>query len=479
MPSVHATTPNSDSIIIQRKLLSYSLNSGLLITNSRNTVPYWLRTNQYGIIPNYSPSIILESKIASDFTGRKWDWGFGLETFANLGPSNHFNFSEGYLKGRWGLIEVWGGRRKQTIGLVGDSTLTSGSYVESGNALPIPLIQIGFQDYVPVLHGLFAIKGHYAHGWFDSNPIVRNHYLHQKTLYGRFGKPHWKIILYGGFNHNVQWGGKYVIKNQPYGRNQNPSDWIDYFYVITGKYTASLKFVDPTKYDVIDHGNRIGNHLGSVDVGAEFNTNKWKVIAYRQSIYDDGSLFKKTNLADGLHGISIKARGDNYTLFGIKGVTVEFLNTTSQGGALFTAASLGRDNYFNHAQFYGWVYGGNTVGTPFLSPSKFSSTSLPNRGFTNNNRVRLFHLSFNGRAYGARYLLKASYSNNLGTYDNPFPHGTNQFSLLADLSGKLPWKAIEEFDGFAKVGVDLGKLYPNATGIYFGIRKNGVLKMRK
>jgi hypothetical protein len=58
--------------------------------------------------------------------------------------------------------------------------------------------------------------------------------MHQKSFYGRFGKPHWKIRLYGGFNHNVQWRGKYVTQNSTSGLNQNPSDWIDYLHVITG-----------------------------------------------------------------------------------------------------------------------------------------------------------------------------------------------------------------------------------------------------
>jgi hypothetical protein len=146
------------------------------------------------MVASESPSLVLTSGIYSDFRGKKWDWGFGMEAFGNIGRTNRIDIAEGYVKGRWGRLEIWGGRRKQLVGLVGDSTLTSGLYVESGNTIPIPRIQIGFQDYVPILKGLFAVKGFWAHGWFNANPIVKNHWLHQKTLYGRFGKPYCTLL---------------------------------------------------------------------------------------------------------------------------------------------------------------------------------------------------------------------------------------------------------------------------------------------
>ena len=37
----------------------------------------------------------------------------------------------------------------------------------------------------------------------DGNVLQIGTYLHQKSLYGRFGKPEWKLKLYGGFNHQV------------------------------------------------------------------------------------------------------------------------------------------------------------------------------------------------------------------------------------------------------------------------------------
>ena len=42
----------------------------------------------------------------------------------------------------------------------------------------------------------------------DGNILQIETYLHQKSLYGRFGKPEWKWKLYGGFNHQVFWGNE-------------------------------------------------------------------------------------------------------------------------------------------------------------------------------------------------------------------------------------------------------------------------------
>lgn len=469
----------NDSIQKTSKAILYSVSSGALLSTDDNT-PFWLRANQFGMVAPQSPAILLTGSISSDYRDKKWDWGFGVEAFSTLGRTNQINLPEGYVKGKWGVLEVWGGRRKQIVGLVGDSTLTSGSYVESGNTIPIPRIQIGFQEYVPFLKGLFAIKGFLAHGWFDANPIVKNHWLHQKTLYGRFGKENWKIRVYGGLNHNVQWGGKILTPNRWTVGNQNPSDWIDYWYVISSKRIPTFGYVDPTKYDAIDRGNRIGNHLGSVDLGFEWKFKDSKLIFYRQSFYDDGSLFNAANLADGLHGISWKNTKANSHNSILKGVTIEFLNSSNQGGDIFSldGGPRGRDDYFNHLQFWGWAYGRSTIGTPFINPSTESRINLRTNAFTNNNRVRLIHVGGNGKIRTINYLIKASFSHNLGTYNIPFNPQANQFSTIIDLSKSYQGPKLGKYHGFLKIAADLGQLYPNNIGVYFGVRKNGQFAKR-
>ena len=117
-------------------------------------------------------------------------------------------------------------------------------------------------------------------------------YLHQKSLYGRFGKPSWRLKLYGGFNHQVVWGNEQDYYNDDY--TLSPIE--TYFYVITGKKYSNGIIQD----------ERQGNHLGSIDIGFEYEFDKVKLLLYRQNFYEAGALAHLANIQDGLNGISLE-----------------------------------------------------------------------------------------------------------------------------------------------------------------------------
>ncbi|GAB2778951.1 capsule assembly Wzi family protein [Rhabdobacter roseus] len=456
--------------------LLYSVSAGTVLATTSQT-PFWLRTNQFGVVPLHSPAALLGGKIQANYPTKFGSWGYGVDANALLGQRQQLVVPEAYVKMQAWKIELWGGRQRQLVGWVGDSTLTSGSYIESGNAVPMPRVQIGFPEYVPLFKGLISFKGFLAHGWFDANPVVKNHYLHQKTLYVRIGKPTWPVRLYGGGNHNVQWGGKVLIRNQYTVRDELPQDWIDYWYVITGKRIPTFGFVDPDKYDAIDRGNRIGNHLGSLDIGMDIRLRQGTLRLYRQSVYDDGSLFYLANIVDGLHGLAWTSQAEKPGFF-VKNILLEYLHTVSQGGSSFSldGGPRGQDNYFNHAQYYGWVYKGNTIGTPFIPPTSQTQDGLPDSGtlnFSNNTRVRLWHLGISGGISWISYVLKLSYSQNLGTYGRPFPPQTNQFSSLLRLTFPFNTSRLGSLEGNISLASDVGSLYRPSTAIQLGIKKSG------
>lgn len=135
---------------------------------------------------------------------------------ARIGDKSNFTIIEGYAKLRIGVFEIRAGRSKEIMGLC-DTSLTSGAFAVSGNALGIPKVQISIPEFysLPIFGKLFAFKGNFAHGWIGETsqyPYLRSGiiqlgtYFHQKSLYGRFGKPGWKWKLYGGFNHQAFWG---------------------------------------------------------------------------------------------------------------------------------------------------------------------------------------------------------------------------------------------------------------------------------
>lgn len=466
---------------LAKRNIQYSGELGMLAATSSST-PFWLRANQFGMIPSASPVGLAGIGLHSDYRKKNWDWGYGVQAWAYAGKETNLLLPEAYIKAKYQKLEIWGGRRKQIIGIVGDSLLTSGAYIQSGNSLPIPQIQIGFTNYVPLFKGLISFKAMLTHGWFDSNPVVKNHYLHQKSFYLKFGKPKWPVRIAGGFNHNVQWGGTVVMPNRHTVGKEYPHELIDYWYVVSGKRIPTFGFVDPEKYDIIDRGNRVGNHLGSLDLSVEVSLPGTEMVIYRQFLYDDGSLYYKKGFKDGLNGISLKFNKDQSSRFRITGITGEFLYTINQGGSGFAldGSPRGKDDYFNHLQYSGWVYNENTIGTAFIVPKELTKANLPRNSefkFSNNTRVKLFHLGLSGNVDKITFICKVSYSDNKGTYERPFPSGTNQLSLMLDSNIPLKTKLLGNLDLRVSLASDNGRLYNNSTGIRLGLIKKGILNL--
>ncbi|WP_259017030.1 capsule assembly Wzi family protein [Emticicia fluvialis] len=459
------------------------IESGVFASSSGKT-PFLIRSNQYGTVPIENPIFTLRAGLIKEYDStktssshklRKFSYGYGISAVANAGKANQFLLPEAYLKIRFGAFELYGGRRKEITGLV-DTALTMGSYIWSGNALPIPKVQIGLPNYVSILgKGLFSVKGAFAHGWFENGP-VQNFFLHQKHLYLRIGKPNWRVKLYAGGNHQVQWGGRpaepFIDKKSGALITTYPSDFATYLKIISGlsinKGESSLNSNVP----INEAWNRPGNHLGSFDIAAEINTRLFDVFLYRQSIYEDGSLFYLNNITDGLLGVSLRRK---FVEKGITRVTFEYLDTRSQGGPTGSENTVpelrGMDNYFQNGTYTrGWTYYGNTIGTPLLVPLwTVNKEGLPAELVMQDdtyilNRVQAFSLGISGKAKNMDYYTKALYNINTGTY--PFVLDRRQFALLCRVRYKLP-----KFSIVSSVSFDEGNLFTSTLGGYLGIQR--------
>ena len=468
----------------------YSAEVGAFLSSSTET-PFWLRSNQYGIVPNQSPALTLRAGMYRDYDstqhsssrwrGSRFDVGYGLNVVGNLSQQgNTFPLLEAYVKVRRGIFEVYAGRRREKFGLA-DSTLSTGSYAWSGNALPVPKIQVSIPEFTPIgfTKGFLSIQGTYAHGILDATGYINNTMLHQKSFYARIGREKSSVRLYGGFNHQVVWGGQATDKKGvpgiiPVG-GKLPSSLVDYFYVVTG---ASKGRTDTTKYVFFDRTNRVGNHLGSIDLAMEIDLVRHTLYLYRQSVFEDGSLYSLINIADGLHGLRLRRNDPNAI---VRDILFEFLNTTSQGGDQFVggvALYRGRDTYFNHQQFRdGWAYRHHTIGTPFIPPALGPNGEYQYGTFTVNNRVTVMHVGLAGSlpvrwsalAGPISYQAKLSLSHNLGTYDSPYKPARDQFSGYISLVAPLSVLGGLQLTG--NVAVDAGTLYQKGIGTFISIRK--------
>lgn len=429
---------------------------------SSGTVPFWLRSNQYGSVPveggSFSAVARVKKEYSSDTLKRKtFDWGFGMEGRANIGQESNLLLIEGYAKAKVAMFQLKAGRSRDMQGLI-DTTLSTGSFIQSGTALGIPKIELSIPEFyrLPILDGILSVKGNFAHGWLGKVPIYNNEhfnersYFHQKSLWGRIGKSDWKTRVYAGFSHNVVWG--------------NERNWIGYFpfndfetykYVIFGK---------------VFNDSKVGNHGGTIDLRVEHDFQQVSLAAYRQNFYDVGALYHLANVRDGLQGITLTNRQQRSSKVYWKKFLIEYLYTKNQAGEEWSKPTpTGNENYMNHYLYpQGWSYKQIGMGTPFISRLQDVNKHLPYKTegrpeYFSNNRVQVWHLGAVMAVYDWDLTAKVSYSKNYGTHTtrDDFPV-TSQFSAYLE--------AMRTINAQTRIGAvgafDQGNLLQNSSGVF-------------
>ncbi len=447
---------------------------------TQDHIPFWLRSNQFGNIPPPGNSASLYGSFHKyyDSVDRPvFDWGAGLEGRVNVGDQTHGIqgiLVQGYLKMAVSVFEIKAGRDKDVIGLM-DTTLSSGSFAMSGNALGIPKVEISLPQYfeIPILGNILAFKGNFALGWLGGIPIQTGNVgyydelFHQSSLYGRLGKPSWRFHLYGGFNHQVFFGNEQAI----FGNSYKLTEWQTFVHVFTGK-----------TYE----GSKVGNHIGSIDLGAQYDFNNVTVFIYRQNFYDEGALVHLANIADGLNGLSIVNTGDKTGLIKWNKFLFEFFYSANQAGYPWSKPTAsGDENYYNNYEFAdGYSYNAYGIGNPLISAAH-DTRPLPNydKDYFNNNRVSAVHLGIDASVSDLDLILKATYSKNYGTFATSewgmstghnrvapvgiFPE-SNQFSFFLQLAKPLA----NNFECKVLIAFDNGQLLYNSGGFSFQITKS-------
>ncbi|MEA5141162.1 capsule assembly Wzi family protein [Arcicella rigui] len=403
--------------------------------STNNSMPFWLRSNQYGEIPIQSNVFSLRAQLEkeyhqNDFKNIKLSrltYGYKIRGVINAGNSNQFILSEIYFKTKFKSAEFYIGRKREVFGIT-DTTLSAGTFIWSGNALPIPKVQISIPNYVPIFKNkLISIKGSFSHGVMGSADSTQNILLHQKSLYVKIGKPSWNMNVHVGINHQAQWGGKPTNPFIQKGTNQiitdYPSNLKTYWYVLSG-----ISPIGSDKSFIVDDGGRLANHIGTIDFAVEYNEQLANILFYKQYPYDKGNISTLYKISDGVYGVSINRK---QVINGIIKVNFEYLNTTNQGISsaykLTTIVEHKRQNdYFNNVTYKdGWAYKGNIIGSPFLMPIKDSAYLLnlfnnniskisPN--YILNNRVRALTIGIESKIKTIGLRTRISLSDNLGNY---------------------------------------------------------------
>ncbi|MFT4095288.1 MAG: capsule assembly Wzi family protein [Niabella sp.] len=417
---------------------------------SNNQVPFWMRTNQYGSIPLDGASASVIGNIYKPYRMRtaksKFDWSAGAEIRINAGKLVAADLIEAFGAIKYGAFQLQAGRVKSRTGLV-DPELSSGGYSISGNALGIPKIELSIPEFtaVPFTKKLLAVKGNLGFGdmgkltvraRLDSVKHLHSYY-HEKSLYLRIGKPGWKLKLYGGVNHEVEFGNEKEINGPQFDLQGLNYLW----YVFSGQTYGGQNGLIRSK---------VGNHLGSVDQALSYDFKDVYLYAYHQFFYEVGGLYHLNNVGDGLWGISLQRKKTERPVIYWKKIVLEFIGSKDQGGGVNAKITpSGDEDYYNNYVYYdGWTYKGENLGNNLFTNKSYGRQELPSRTSQGiiNNRLHAFYAAAIVQWKYWELLARVSYSRNFGTYGTS-PEGT---SLGAQRTVYPPpyFPTVNQFSGF-------------------------------
>lgn len=467
---------------------------------SNDVVPFWMRSNQFGSIPLEGASGGLLVRAAKNYAnqgewtdrGKKpvsnWDWGYGLEARTNVGSTTKVQLIDAHVKARYAIFEAKLGRTKDVMGLNGDTLLSSGNFAVSGNALGVPMLDLRIPEYyrLPWWGGLLSFKGNFANGYMGKMSIDTAQYtnhapdplptlLHQKSLYGRLGKPHWRLNLYGGINHQVQWGSEKEV----YGNNYTLSNVQTLWYVLWGRAYGAPGV--PL--------SKLGNQQGSIDLAFSYDWDNTQLMAYRQNFYDVGAISKLANIADGLNGVTLTNKQYNKSKrnWDWQKLLFEFFYSKNQAGYPWsTPTKSGDEDYYNNYYYTeGWSYKKQGIGTPLIVPAHTAKEGQAHDpiDYFISNRVVAGHLGARGRVYQWNVSGKLTYGKHYGTFSTSI-HGksTGQiwhqpyeetFVPVSQFSAYLAGERELNNNFFLglRLALDRGQLLDNSIGGQLSLRK--------
>jgi hypothetical protein len=462
---------------------------GALGASQKNT-PFWLKSNTWGTIPYQSNIAYMAFGLKKNYDSvysigsrrvNKFDYTYGIQVFSHLGNNSKVKFPEAFVKLRIFKLELAAGRWFESFGLGSENSLSSGGFIWSNNALPLPKIQLGFPNYVSILgKGLISVKGNMAHGWYGTQNWTKDYYIHQKMLYGKLGKTAWKWSVEAGVNNQAQWGGySDTLKNVAYStvNGYMPSDF-NAFLGTAFPFPAIRRKFPPQLLLYYDQANYGGNVLGSVDFALNLKVLKSTIKIYRQIPYELGTLFTSaTNADDGIYGLSIDLP---HKESGLRKIVIESLHTYNQGYYRSGLARLLKlkdqhlgeiQGYLNHGQYLdGWSYNNRNIGTPFnLNDAENPSINKINLTNSSWNQQRGYYLAFDGGFPKNNFILKLSLMNYRPTgFHNGSVGEISQISTMLDYSRIIQKNKLI----YAKAAWDKEGIQSPNIGLQAGIRVN-------
>lgn len=455
--------------------------------SSGTTLPFWMSSNQFGLMPEGSGGLALLRAGTQFDTSKDFQWKWGVSLAGNMDTrfpgdpgtkdrTADFNLMVDELFGsaRWKVFTIDAGMKHVDIDFLGagvptlgSMSTTGGHVVWSGNSRTMPGYMITMDPVaVPFTNKVFWIHGAYGDFKTLDNRYVKDALVHRTKVFMLF-KISPRLDFQIGLDHYAMWGG-----NSP-DHGKMPLTLDNYFRVITGRGASSSGTVN-------DQINVIGDQGGGEVLRIDYRGNGWKAAAQHDIPYNDGSGMGFQNFPDGVNtlwfGFDDKDRW-------ISDIVYEYQYSMWQSGTYHDRPTTeeerekldpsdqyhywhhiigGLDNYFHNGEYKsGWTYFGRTIGNPLFVPVGTHAGTWTGKKMVlgvENNRVKAHHISIAGKAF-KRFPYKAmiTYSKNYGRYRYPYV-GESQY--------KKPWGTVKEIPLLQVCGAFVGEVPVASTGLF-------------
>lgn len=431
---------------------AYRVETSGSIATGANT-PFWQVNQQWGIIPLDADNLYVRGGVFHEQNLNN-DWS--MEAGIDIVGANTSVYGNPWLQQMYGRLnwKIWrldaGLREDYTSSL--NARLSSGDFVKSNNARPVPEIKISLPEYllIPYTKGNIYLKGDFAMGYYldsrwkenTARPQNQNYtkdiLSHHKSIYFRFGDiaGRNRMQFTFGMDHVTQWGGKlYKYGEEQYAVTNQPQGIDDFFRVVIAKEGSSKASLADNAYV---SGSQWGAYLLRFDCKLRDNS---QVSIYTNHFFDDGSGMVFENYRDGLFGVEYKT--ENKALLSV--AVFEYIYTKQQTGPIHHNMQMddehrdrlmskgnGDDNYYNNTDYVqGPSNFGKSLGSPLLLSPIYNTDGRIN---FKSNRIIAFHLGVEGYLHSnLQYRLLLTGGQSWGRYSVPFISVKKGFASLLEL----------------------------------------------
>ncbi len=443
--------------------LNFGLENNFNLSSLEAELPFWLHNQHYGKVDQSSGNTLVYGAVKSElYAGDSFSIRIGSELIGRISENSTLFFNQMYVDVAFGSVKLSGGRFYDPLALKEDE-LSTGSFIMSRNATPIPKIAVYTDGFVsvPGTNEILNVSGFISHGWFNDNRFTNNAYLHQKYLY--LGIRYAFFYAKAGVIHNVQWAGS----NSTSGNLPDSfTDFLEAAFAIGASDNEAPR---------AEQTNALGNSVAAYDFSLDLYFNPVDLKVYRLFYLEDKVSTQFRSPWDGIWGLSVKPQHSKL----ITSFLYEHINTKRQDS--FDFEPYGTASYYNHYIYRaGWTYEGRVIGNSLLLTDGSKNQPIYN------NIIIAHHLGATGELpFQMQYKLLYTFSRNYGEVRDQIisqssdtgpvigvlrPLGELKkvnHSFLLELKKRL--NSVPQITLGAGIAMDFGELYKDRVGINFKI----------